>query len=74
MITPPTALPAAMAVVMTAKVQANDSVELAAGAARWTEALSDPSQGESGVRAIDGRRRSSMLRGSSSAIPRTSWM
>ncbi len=48
MITPPTALPAAMAVVMTAKVQANASVELAAGTARWTEALSDPSQGESG--------------------------
>jgi hypothetical protein len=43
------ALPAAMPTVMTAKDQANASVELAAGTARCTDALSDPSQGDSGI-------------------------
>jgi hypothetical protein len=46
---PPQALPADMPTVITVKVQANASVEPAAGTARWTEALSDPSQGDSGT-------------------------
>ena len=48
-IRPPKVLPPAMATVTAAKVQANASVELAAGTAPWTEALSEPSQGESGT-------------------------
>jgi hypothetical protein len=39
----------ALLAVMTAKDQANASVELAAGTARCMQALSDPSKGESGI-------------------------
>jgi hypothetical protein len=51
MITPPQALPAAMpmVMVMTANVQVNASVMLPAGTARCTEALNDPSAGDSGM-------------------------
>ena len=48
MMTPPQALPAAMLILMTANVQAKPSAEPAAGTARCTDALSAPSQGDSG--------------------------
>src|SRR5713101_2820080 len=48
MITPPNALPLASPTVMTANVQVKASVAVAGGTARWIEALSDPSHGDSG--------------------------